>query len=285
MTRSYLLFVAGLAPACGSPAAPAVRAASEEVFHFSSAGVQLSGWLFLPEGRGPFPGVVLVHGSGPVRALEHMPLVQVFRDHGYAVLSYDKRGAGSSGGVYRGVSAANSDSMIRVLAGDAAAGLEALARDARIDRRRLGLAGGSQAGWVIPNTATRYPVAFAVILSGPLVTVGEEIHYSNLFEEAARPLEAVDSMLAAYTGPRGYDPVPDVRRMSGAVYWVWGALDRSIPAVRSAAIARDLIGEPGRSAWRMITYPTGDHALRDTGTGAFISFWEPVFHWLADVAH
>jgi dienelactone hydrolase len=248
-----------------------------------SSGVTLAGFLYLPPGTGPFPGVVLVHGSGQVRALDQTWLAMNFVDRGYAVLSYDKRGVGDSGGEYRGVGPRNSDSLIRVLAGDAVAGLEALARDARIDRRRLGLAGGSQAGWIIPNAAARFPAAFAVILSGPLVTVGQEIYYSDVFENTDRPLLGVDSILGTYAGPAGFDPVPDVRRMNGAVYWVWGEQDRSIPAVRSAIIGRGLIDELGRQSWRTITLPSGDHALLDTGTGQPIPFWPAVFDWLAGV--
>lgn len=215
------------AAACSQFGAPEP---SLEPVRFSSGGVSLGGEIAFPPGSGPFPAVVLVHGSGPVTCDGNHPLVAPFLAKGIAVLSYDKRGTGQSGGLYRGVGPLNSDSMIRLLAGDAVAGLELLARHNRIDQTRLGLAGGSQAGWIIPNAAARFPVQFSVMLSGPLVSVGEENHYSRAFEGRTLSLDWADSVMATFAGPRGYDPIADILAMKGEAYWVFGGQDRSIPA-------------------------------------------------------
>jgi hypothetical protein len=47
--------------------------------------------------------VVLVHGSGPATRDGNGPLIEPFLSQGIAVLLYDKRGTGQSGGGYRGV--------------------------------------------------------------------------------------------------------------------------------------------------------------------------------------
>ena len=261
----------GIALPQGGPAEPVT---------FVSNDVSLAGEIALPSGPGPFPGVVLVHGSGPVTREGNAPLRNVFLEQGFAVLSYDKRGVGASGGAYRGVGPLNSDSMIRLLAEDAAAALRTMAKHARVDPRRLGLAGASQAGWIIPHAATLFPVSFSVILSGPLVTVGQEIWYSTAFEQGTRSLADADAVLAAYTGPLGYDPLPDARRMSGRVYWVLGKKDRSIPAERSAALARSLIEQLPRPDWRVVLLSEGDHGLRDSGSGRELIFWPEVFAWI-----
>ncbi len=81
---------------------------SEDVrFAGGAPGVTLAGTLTLPEGKGPFPAVVLVSGSGPQNRdeelLGHKPFL-VLADHltraGIAVLRYDDRGFGGSTGEF-----------------------------------------------------------------------------------------------------------------------------------------------------------------------------------------
>ncbi len=79
----------------------------EREIGFESAGLRLKGTLALPSGEGPFPGVLLVSGSGQVdRDENHKSLrLNVFpeiarhlAEHGIATLRYDKRGVGASEG-------------------------------------------------------------------------------------------------------------------------------------------------------------------------------------------
>ncbi len=262
-------------PAASEPSGPA----PVEQVTFTSEGVTLAGEIHFPARAGPFPAVVLVHGSGPVTRDGNRPLIGPFLTRGAAVLVYDKRGTGRSGGHFRGIGPRNSDSLVRLLGRDAAAALGLLSRHPRIDPRRLGLAGGSQAGWIIPAAAAEFAIRFAVILSGPLVSVGEEALFSDAFERSNLPLTKVDSVMAGVVGLRGYDPVPDLHRTTGAVYWILGARDRSIPAVRSAAIAESLATVLGRTSWRVDLLPTGDHNLIDP-TGRSLAFQPAVVRWL-----
>src|SRR5262249_24279316 len=58
--------------------------------------------LSLPAGAGPFPAVVMVHGSGPATRDEFDVFTAWLLLHGVAVLADDKRGTGQSDGVYPG---------------------------------------------------------------------------------------------------------------------------------------------------------------------------------------
>src|SRR5436305_8236162 len=67
---------------------------------FQSGGVKLAGRLVMPEGNGKAPVVVLVHGSEHDSALDFYALQRMFPAEGIGAFVYDKRGTGSSGGVY-----------------------------------------------------------------------------------------------------------------------------------------------------------------------------------------
>jgi fermentation-respiration switch protein FrsA (DUF1100 family) len=66
---------------------------------FTSEGRTLRGWLFLPDGDGPFPGVVVTSGFAGVREgfLGH-PYQEVFAEVGIATVIYDHANCGDSDG-------------------------------------------------------------------------------------------------------------------------------------------------------------------------------------------
>ncbi len=53
-----------------------------------------------PPGSGPFPAVVFGHGSGPKTIQSYERFARRMVDNGVAMLRYDKRGVGKSGGVH-----------------------------------------------------------------------------------------------------------------------------------------------------------------------------------------
>lgn len=129
--------------------------------------VTLAGTLTVPEGRGPFPAVVLVTGSGPQNRNEeiwgHKPFA-VIADYltrrGIAVLRYDDRGAGASTGDF---AAATTEDFTR----DALAVFDYLAARPEIARKKTGIIGHSEGGTIVFMAAARNPeVAFVVSLAG-----------------------------------------------------------------------------------------------------------------------
>jgi hypothetical protein len=126
----------GKCPSCGLTlisleASEAMRAAhaGDAAITFQSHGAMLAGAIVFPDILPPVAGLVLVHGSGKVERM--LPLARLLAASGFAVLTYDKRGVGMSGGTYEemeNVSAANLD----LLSDDAGAALAALQGDARV---------------------------------------------------------------------------------------------------------------------------------------------------------
>ena len=146
---------------------------------FTNGGVTLAGTLLIPKGDGPFPAVVLIHGSGETDRGSMKYYARMFVRNGYAALTYDKRGVGKS----TGAPDAWRHFSFEELAGDAAAGVAFLAGRSDINKNRIGLFGASQGGWVTPLAAVKSRgVAFIVAISASVSTVAED----RLFERAAR---------------------------------------------------------------------------------------------------
>lgn len=66
---------------------------------FPSEGLELTGWVYKPEGDGPFPAVIWNHGSESDPKL-HPELGMFYTSHGYAVFFPVRRGHGRSSGKY-----------------------------------------------------------------------------------------------------------------------------------------------------------------------------------------
>jgi uncharacterized protein len=65
---------------------------------FGSEGADLKGWVFAPDSNPPWPLVVMAHGFSATRHMSTDNYAEVFRRAGLAVLLYDHRGFGDSGG-------------------------------------------------------------------------------------------------------------------------------------------------------------------------------------------
>ena len=163
LTRSS---AAALKPKRPQEAAIASRAPT-----YSSIDVRfgnLAGTLTVPRGASPFPAVVLVHGSGAIdrdgTVFNHQPYL-VLADHlsrnGIAVLRYDKRGVGKSGGDLKAATTLD-------LATDADSAVTFLRNRPEIDQRHIGVIGHSEGGLIAPLIAARDDrLAFAVLLAAP----------------------------------------------------------------------------------------------------------------------
>lgn len=81
--------------------APPARPLSSVSFR-SSDGEEIQGWLGLPDGIGPFPTILSVHG-GPHLVLpeSYDPEAQAWLDHGYAFLTINFRGSTTFGRAFK----------------------------------------------------------------------------------------------------------------------------------------------------------------------------------------
>lgn len=152
-----------------TPRAPFPYRTQDVVFQTPDPHVAPMGTLSYPKSGGPFPSVVLLAGTGPHDRDAGMSLhktLPVLADHltrnGFAVLRYDKRGVGLTGGKR------HPDSTTDDYAADALAAVRFLQKQPNIDSRRIGIVGHSEGGIIAAMVAAEAPndVAFIVMLAG-----------------------------------------------------------------------------------------------------------------------
>ncbi|MDD2983586.1 MAG: alpha/beta fold hydrolase [Crocinitomicaceae bacterium] len=146
-----------------------IKYIQEEVTFFNAeAKIKLAGTWTKPKGKGPFPAVILVSGSGPQDRNEeimgHKPFLVIadyLTNNGIAVLRYDDRGVGKSTGEF--VNATTAD-----FATDVAAGIAFLKQQKGIDKNKIGIIGHSEGGMIAPMVAAKdSTIDFIVLLAGP----------------------------------------------------------------------------------------------------------------------
>jgi len=230
---------------------------------FSNGDVWLSGTIHLPT-EAVKAGIVLIHGSSKKDSFRMTALAQLLADHGFAVLTYDKRGIGKSGGAFQD---RDDERAFTLLAEDAGAAFRTLVKHPRVRNVPAGLLGISQGGWVAPITANQLPSAsFMVLWSGPVCTVSEEMHFSALakqipdFSMQKDRRRVQEHMKSAPVRENDFDPHTELSRLSLRVLWIFGGRDNSIPVELSIARLREMIDQGNRN-FEFRLFPEQGHGL------------------------
>ncbi|MBD3414543.1 MAG: alpha/beta fold hydrolase [Candidatus Aminicenantes bacterium] len=167
----------------------------EKEVEFGVKGWELPGILSLPKGEGPFPAVVLVHGSGPNDRDESVGANKPFKDLAWglasqkiAVLRYDKRTKvhGSKMVSEKSIPLTVFEESIE----DALHAAHLLRTTERIDPEHIYILGHSLGGTLIPRIAPLDQRA-----SGFIVMAGATRPFEDLYIEQVRYIFRLDGKL------------------------------------------------------------------------------------------
>ena len=262
--EAAVAFAAG-ALTIGPSTARAVPVKHTNVRVPSTGGVVLAATITEPVSSGPHPGIVVVHGSEAGTRILYGVWDALYSALGFAVLTYDKRGNGESTGVYPGET--STVASLSTFADDASACARFLAAWPGVDPKRVGFHGGSQGGWTVPLAIQRFPAAaFAVLLSGPAVSVGQQTVWSLSSGDASFvATESPDAIAARMRAAvnDGYQPRPALLALRLPVLWLNGETDRHVPTAFNLAVLRSM----QKANFEAVVLPGVSHALLENASG------------------
>jgi dipeptidyl aminopeptidase/acylaminoacyl peptidase len=242
---------------------------------------KLPGTLTLPNGTGPFPAVVLVHGSGPSDRDETVGGTKVFKDlaeglasRGIAVLRYDKRTA-----VYASKIKGIRDFTINEeTVDDAVRAAAFLKKQPEVNPEKVYLLGHSLGGYAAPRIAEEEKFAGVIVLAGnarPLEDLMvEQAEYLKVpasdiagIKTQAKRIKALepgdaDAPKLLQTPPsywldlKDYDPVAAAKKVAAPMLFLQGDRDFQVTA-KDLALWKAGLG--GRKDVTFKTYPALNH--------------------------
>lgn len=279
-------FIPSLAPArYETPAYADASRFTESEVTVGSGEWALPGTLTRPKGQGPFPALVLVHGSGPNDRDESIGPNKPFKDlawglasRGIAVLRYDKRTKVYGAKIIK-------DARLPLLTvkeetiDDAVEAVRILQKTALIDARRVFVLGHSLGGMLIPRIAlaskSLAPAGFismAGLTRALDDTTLEQFNYlaglGGMTEEWKKKIETVKAQVAQikafkdsdrgaaqpfimgaapayWLDMRGYYPPRTARTMDRPFLILQGGRDYQVTKVDYDNWKKDLEGRPG----------------------------------------
>jgi len=243
---------------------------TEVSFRNEEQNLDLAGMLFVPDGRGPFAAVAIIHGAGTSTRDNswYLALTSYLQSNGVAVLLPDKRGSVKSEGDWH-------TSSMEDLATDTLAAVDFLKNQEMVKISKIGVIGMSQGGWIAPIAANQSTnIEFIVNVVGTSLTSYDVLHYeetNNLREIGILPgvsnLIAYPSafVLKNFTQKEfwdaigDFDPLPYWKNVNIPVLTLYGNEDTNVPAEASKAKFESL----NKENLQVNIYEGSEHALQD----------------------
>jgi dipeptidyl aminopeptidase/acylaminoacyl peptidase len=167
----------------------------------TGSGDEIEAWLYLPEGDGPHPAVVMAHGIGAIKAGGLAPFAERFCREGFAAVAFDYRQWGGSTGEPR------EELSVPRQREDHSTVIGWTAAHPDIDARRIFAWGTSFAGMYIVELAASDSRLAGAIAQSPLVdglaaaAMAPPLHGFRLFS-----LAVLDRLGAIFDRPPRYLP-------------------------------------------------------------------------------
>ncbi|MEU7045074.1 S9 family peptidase [Streptomyces varsoviensis] len=222
-------------------------------------GLEIEGVLCTPEGDGPFPLVVNIHG-GPVWAFRetwsmNYPWVPLLVSRGYAVLNPNPRGSAGRGQDFAGRVVGD---MGGADSADLLSGIDHLVASGLVDPAGVGLIGGSYGGFMSVWLVTQDPRFAAAVPISPVTDWYSQSLTSNIGEWGNSFLKA--DLTQPDSPAFSRSPVFHAHRARTPCLVVAGAKDRCTPPGQAREFHQALRARGVEST--LVIYPEEGHGVR-----------------------
>lgn len=223
-------------------------------------GLEIEGWLLHPQGAGPWPTIVDVHG-GPVlhwrsRWLGRGGLCELLLlERGYAIFLPNPRGSSGRGQAF---AAHVVGDMGGADLADILAGIDALVADQLADPDRLGIMGVSYGGYLSATAVTQTDRFKAAVPISPITNFVTQRLLSNIPAFVDRFLDGRFDVADGDYYRRS--PLFHAARVTTPTLCVAGALDRCTPPAEAEQF-HAAISERGVAS-QLLLYPLEGHGVR-----------------------
>ncbi len=263
---------------------------AENVIIPTPRGYSLAGTLTRPKGVSKTPVVITISGSGPQSRDSRLPGIRgyaPFREiadtlgrRGIAVLRFDDRGVGESGGASSRAKATSAD-----FADDVHAVIAYLRTRPDVDGARIALAGHSEGGFIAPMVAVKDPTVRAVaLIAGPVYTGRRILEFQNEYGIASAPgltdaqrdsirrtvprvLDSIATANAWFGFFMKTDPAITLRQVKQPTLVLQGDTDQQVTPEQADTIAVTM-RRAGNSRVTVRRFPATNHLLLADPSGA-----------------
>ena len=263
---------------------------AEQVRIPSGRGYDLAATLTKPRGVAKMPVVITISGSGPQERDSRVPMLPAyafFREiadtlgrRGVAVLRFDDRGVGASGGRESAAKGTSAD-----FADDVRSIITWLRARSDVDGSRIALAGHSEGGMIAPMVAVTDPKLRAIaLLAGPGYAGRRVSLYQNRVSIDAAPglskaqRDSIMASVPARLDSAGranpwlgfwltYDPLVTARRVKQPVLILQGLTDTQISPEQADSLAV-AVRSGGNQAVTLRAFPATNHLFLEDPSGA-----------------
>ncbi len=221
----------------------------------SRDGIQISGYITVPQGAPPFPLIVLPHGGPFVSEyVSYDPWAQMLANHGYMVLQPQYRGSRNYGIKFYTSAFMKGGEGGGAMQDDKDYGALYLVEQGLADRERLAMLGWSYGGYAALVASARTPQIYQCVIAA--AAVSDPLTQVNWYRYHLRGARRVEQL-------RMWDdsvsPIKEVANVNVPILLVHGSIDQRVPPLHAAKY-RNLLNKHKKN-YKYVELVGADHFL------------------------